>query len=388
MAKKRRRGKGEGTIARRADGRWAARLDAGYRDGKRVRIWLYGKTRAEVAEKLSDALHDHHRGLLPPPARLTVAQYLERWLTDHVTPTRRARTVESYEQMIRCHVVPTLGRVPLQKLTPPQVQHWLNDLRSSGLSPRTCQYARAILRSALSQALRWGVVVRNVATLVTPPSGPAYEVRFLEPDQARTLLATASTHRLSAFVVLALTLGLRRGEILGLRWEAVDLDGATLRVRVALQRVGGTLQLVETKSKRARRSLTMPDMAITALRAHRVQQLEERLAAGQHWQEHGLVFTTRKGTPLEPSSATRWFHRVLEQAALPRIRPHDLRHACASFLLAEGVDVRTIMELLGHSQITLTLNTYSHVLPALTQDAAKKIDGLLSSGMKSPKGKH
>ena len=373
----RKRGRGEGNIYRRRDGRWAARVSAGYRDWKRTRVWLYGQTRAEVAAKLMTALQAHRQGTLPLPARLTVAQYLTRWLEDCGRARLRPRTYASYAQVIRLHINPGLGRIALQRLTPAEVQHWLKERQRFGAGPRTCQYARAILRSALAQAVRWGYITRNVATLVDSPRVPRHEIQPLSPDQARTLLFQAREHRLGALVTVALSLGLRLGEALGLRWEAVDLETATLHVRVALQRVAWSWQLVEPKSERSRRSIALPDVAVSALREHRVRQLEERLAAGSRWQENGFVFTSRTGTPLEPRNVTREFHGLLADAGLPRFRFHDLRHTAATFLLAQGVDPRTIMETLGHSQISLTMNTYGHVLPSLQRDAARKMDRLL-----------
>ena len=251
-------------------------------------------------------------------------------------------------------------------------------MQRAGLSPRTCQYARAILRSALGQALRWGIVSRNVATLVEVPRVKRHEIQPLTPEQARTLLATMRGHRLDALFTVALALGLRQGEALGLQWDAVDLDARVLHVRASLQRVEKRWHLVEPKSARSRRTVALPEVLVSALRSHRVRQLEERLAAGARWRESGFVFATGIGTPFEPSSLTKAFKALLVKAGVPDIRFHDLRHTAATFLLAQGVDARTIMETLGHSQISLTLNTYAHVLPTLQRDAARLMNDLLS----------
>jgi integrase len=373
----RRRGRGEGNIYQRADGRWAARLSAGYERGRRARVWVYGLTRAECASKLATAIRAHQDGILAAPSRLTTGEYLTRWLDDCARPKLRPRTLVSYAQVVRLHITPHLGRVPLQKLTPQQVQAWLNKLQKDGLSSRSCQYARAILRSAFGQALRWGLVSRNVVTLVAAPRVERHEIQPLTPEQARTLLKAAKGHPLEALVTVALALGLRQGEALGLRWDAIDFERGTLNVRVALQRVGGEWLLVEPKSARSRRTIALPNVVVGALQAHRVRQLQDRLVAGRHWQDHGFVFTSSVGTPLEPSNATKRFRKLLVSAGVPSIRFHDLRHTAATFLLAQGVDPRTIMETLGHSQISLTLNTYSHVLPVLQREAARKMDGML-----------
>jgi integrase len=284
-----------------------------------------------------------------------------------------------------------------------------------------------VLRAALNRARKWQLVTQNVAALVDPPRHRPREIQPLTPEQARALLASVTVHRLGALVSVATAVGLRLGEALGLRWQDVDFDAGTLSVRQALERSGGdavarrplvaerrelrkrwaaapkrsaerrelaqqitanranwralrtAIQFVEPKSARSRRTIRMPQVVVTALKAHRKGQLEERMALGSAWTDAGLVFTSPTGTPLDPRNARREFHAMLTAApGVPRIRFHDLRHTAATLLLAQGVDPRTIMETLGHSQISLTLNTYSHVLPALQREAAAKMDAILS----------
>ncbi len=279
--------------------------------------------------------------------------------------------------MTRIYIVPALGRIPLGKLSPQNVEAFLNDQRKAGLSPRTVQYLHATLRRALGRALKWSLVPRNVATLVDAPSTRRKEVEPLTPEEARVLLDAIKGERMEALYSVALAVGLRKGEALGLRWADVDLDAGTIAVRRSLQRAGGRLQFVEPKSTRSRRTVALPNAAITALRTHRARQLQERLFAGPKWQEQGLVFTTTIGTPLEPRNVTRHFHRTLTRTGLPPKRFHDLRHTCASLLLAQGVHPRVVMEILGHSQIGLTMDTYSHVIPALQREAAGQMDAVL-----------
>jgi integrase len=204
-------------------------------------------------------------------------------------------------------------------------------------------------------------------------------MRSLDPDEARTFLATVKGDRLEALYSVALSLGLRQGEALGLLWENVDLDTGILKVRTALQRIEGKQQLVEPKTAKSRRNIIMPEVTITSLRTHRIRQLEERLAAGTRWKEQGLVFTSTIGTPLDQRNSFRLFQEALQRAGLPHIRFHDLRHTCASLLLAQGVHPRVVMETLGHSQISLTMDTYSHVIPALQRDAADRMNALLTA---------
>jgi integrase len=375
----RRRGAGEGNIYQRADGRWEARLHLGYEAGRRRRKSFYGHTRREVQDQLTRALRDVQQGLpVATDERQTVEQYLRRWLAEAVRPSVRPRTYTTYEMYARVHLIPELGSIPLVRLTPQHVQTLLNAKLRSGLAPRSVHHLRAILRRALNQAHRWGMVPRNVATLVDPPRVPRYEVRPMTPEQARVFLDAARGHRHEALYTVALAVGLRQGEALGLRWEDIDLDAGTLAVRHALQRVGGKLQLVEPKTRLSRRTIALPPLVVGALRAHRTRQLEERLWAGSRWREQNYVFTTSIGTPLDGTNVTHHLQAMLSAAGLPKQRFHDLRHACASLLLAQGVHPRVVMETLGHSQISLTMNTYSHVIPSLQRDAADRMEEMLA----------
>jgi integrase len=261
------------------------------------------------------------------------------------------------------------------------VQGFLNAKAAAGLAPRTVGYLRGVLRQALGFAERMDLVGRNVARLARPPRVPRRQVNPLTIDQARTFRAAIAGDRLEALYLVAVGCGLRQGEILGLRWGDVDLEGRTLSVRNALARVDGELRLVEPKSATSRRIIPMPAFVAEALAAHRVRKATEALPRRPLPPDPfaDLVFTTTLGTPLDGISVTRRFQRVLKAAGLPRQRFHDLRHAAASYMLAAGVPARVVMETLGHSEISLTLNTYSHVLPGLGRDAADRMDALLGA---------
>lgn len=375
-----RRGRNEGTIRQRKDGRWEARALVTDGTGVRVRRSLLGRSRSVVVAKLADAQRAEANGLPATTSRVSLTEYLASWL-EASEPRIRPRTYESYELIVRVHLAPALGHIPLVRLTPPQVQAFLNAKTKAGCSPRTVAYIRAVLRQALGQAERWGLVTRNVAKLAEPPRVPRRQVQPLDPAEARTFLDAIRDDRYEALYLAALGVGLRQGELLGLSWRDVDLDGGTLRVRQALQRVKGGLTLVEPKSATSHRTVALPAVVRDSLRRHRVRQLKERLASGGRWRDdpRDLVFLSTIGTPLDGVAVTRRFQALLADAGLPRQRFHDLRHACASLLLAKGVAPRVVMETLGHSQISLTMNTYSHVAPSLAREAADRMDEALAS---------
>lgn len=373
-----RRGRNEGTIRRCADGRWEARAVVTASDGRRVRRSFLGRTRAAVTEKLHEALGLEARGTVQPSSRLTVGMFLEQWL-DVVRPRIRPLTFDCYRGIFRRHLEPGLGQLVLARLSPRQVQLFLDGRSAVGSSPRTVAMIRAVLRQALGQAERWDLVTRNVAKLTQAPRVPRHEIRPLTPAEAGRFIEAISGDRLEALYLTALAVGLRQGELLGLTWSDLDLAGATVTIRHALQRIDGRLVLVEPKSATSHRTLALPAIVVQALHEHAVRQRRARLLAGARWRvdPRDLVFTTTVGTPLDGITVTRKFQALLRGAGLPRQRFHDLRHACASLLLFQGVAPRVVMETLGHSQISLTMNTYSHVVQALARDAADRMDSLL-----------
>lgn len=313
---------------------------------------------------------------LSAPPR-TVGEWLSEWLTDiKATDGTRPATLDRYRSVVEIHLRPALGRVGLRKLTPRDVQRYLTSLAGTR-SPGTVAKVHAVLRSALSDAARFDLVERNVAKLVKVPSGQADERRVPTPEEIRQLLDAAAADRLSDAIVVALSLGVRRGELLGLRWEDVDLPGRTVHVARAVQRSGGELRVVEPKTRRSRRRLPLPLAAVQAFERQGAVQARERLAAGSAWDDQGWVFPSTIGTPLEPRNLERTFTRVRERAGLPWLHLHDLRHACGSYLIAQGVGLRTVMEILGHSTFRLTMDTYGHVLPGQMFEAAEAMDRAL-----------
>jgi integrase len=378
-----RRGKGEGGIYQReSDGKWCATVDLGFVNGKRRRKTVYGESRKEVADKLKVLHRDQAAGQIIVTERQTVAQFLDRWLETAVQPHRRTKTAASYEQLVRLYLKPHLGRHQLEKLSPEHVQTMINALLRNGgegsrpLSARTVQYVRAVLRRALNQALKWGYVSRNVVTLTDTPKVPRHAAIMLSPAQSQHLLTTAAGHRLEALFTVALGLGLREGEVLGLRWIDIDVAQHTLRIAQTVQRVRGRLAIEVPKTDRSARLLPLPVFMERALARHAERQAAERRKVGDDWEDHGLVFPSERGTPLDPRNLLRQFKDLLVAAELPDMRFHDLRHSCATTLIAQGVHPRVVQEILGHSQISTTMNVYGHVLDATRRVAADAMDGI------------
>lgn len=347
-----RRGHGEGAIYQReSDGLWCTSVDLGMINGKRRRKVIYGKTRKEVAEKLKELHRDQAAGMTLNPEQQTVKEFLETWLEQSVKRQNRPRTYDKYKADVHHHIIPAIGKTPLARLAPDHVQAMLNGLAEQGLSPRTISNVRAALRKALNQALRRGYVVRNVAALVDAPRTSDFKITPLDLAQARKLLDAVAGHRLEALYRVALSLGMRRGEVCGLRWKDVDFEQATLSVNGSLQRFGGKLHWTAPKTAASVRTLALPPALLETLRRHKARQEEERTDADD-WEETGYIFVSVRGTPLEPHNVVRHFKSVLRKAGLPEtIRFHDLRHSCATLLIAQGVHLSVIKDILGHTQI-------------------------------------
>jgi integrase len=374
MAK--RRGNNEGSIYRRKDGYWVGQYGVETAEGTKTR-YIYGKTRAAVAEKLTRALADRNGGLTYDARKLTVGEYVERWIEDSVRDTVRQRTYERYEQIVRVHIKPVLGRVKLSALTPAHVRALYREKLDAGLAPRTVRYIHVTLSKALKQAVADGLIPLNAASSVKSPKPKKNEIRPLDREQVRAFFETVSGERLEPLYVLAVTAGLRAGELLGLKWEDLDLEAGMLQVRRSLSEARSGRIFEAPKSGKGR-SIRLTRRAVNALRAHRKRQLEERMKLAGLWQDHGLVFPSQVGTPLSGRNLIRSFKRHLERGGLPQsFRFHDLRHTCATLLLRQGVNPKFVQELLGHSDVSLTLNVYSHVLPDMGDQAAIAMDAAL-----------
>jgi len=388
---KSRRGHGEGTISRRSDGRWEARVTLP--DGTRKA--LYAKTRQEAQAKLRQAQSDIERGLPLADEQQTVATYLTGWLAT-IAPTVRASTLLRYTYDVRRNILPTLGHVKLARLSAQQVQTLYAAKLAAGLSTTSVRHLHACLHKALASAVRLGLVPRNVADMVDAPQMRAPHQETLTPEEARQLLASAHADgdRLEALWALAIHTGMREGELLALRWRDVDLSGmagkpATVQVRASLSisrekvydaQTGLTQNrpvYSEPKTAKGKRRIRLTPQAVEALRAHRTRQKAERLHAGEVWRENDLVFCSQIGTPLYARNVIRSFRRRLAKAGLRQIRFHDLRHTAATLLLLGYVQPQVVSEMLGHATPDITSRIYSHVLPDMQANAADVMAHLL-----------
>lgn len=404
MGQRIRRGRGDGGIYRRADGRWCGQYSLGVGpDGKRQRVTVYGATRKEVVEKLAALRQDALKGLPVKPEKLTVREHLEDWLGQKKRQTKPGTWLR-HESHIQTHLVPALGHLRLRDLDHRHVNALYTQLQEKGLAARTIHDISGILREALDDAVTKGLIARNPAKLVPKPGYPKKEARFLSPEELRWLLLALPGERLEAGFIVALHTGMRPGEWLGLPWDAVDLAKGTATVRQALHEENGKVYLGPPKTKAAFRTITLPPVAVEALRAHRKRQLVERMAAGPAWQDSGLVFTGPTGGLLWRSNVNdRNLARVIKKArqlageayekqgmsrteAQERaeklfvgVTLHTFRHTHAAALIAQGVDILTISRRLGHENVKITLDLYGHLMPGQDEKAARAFETFVAA---------
>ncbi|MFF9406363.1 tyrosine-type recombinase/integrase [Streptomyces anandii] len=366
---------GAGTITKRKDGRYQCAVYVLQPDGTRARKFAYGKSWAECDTKRRELLAKVDQGVPVPTRSAKLAEWLPYWLEHFIKPNRKRTTYSKYAMHVRLYLVPLLGSKSLEALGPRHVRTLVAEV-SRRSSPATAKEAHRVLRTALTAACREELVTRNAASLVEAPKVPRRELTPWTLDETLTFLEHARRDPLYAAFVLAVAMGLRRGEILGLRWSDVDLDHRVLRVSKQVQRVGGELYEDTTKSGRAR-PVPLPLICLGALRWHRMRQTEAARLKGIELSPSSYVFATRTGHPIDPQNVNRSFFRITDAAGLRRIRLHDARHGCATLLTAAGVAPRVVMEILGHSQISITMDVYTHVTSDTQREAISHMDRLL-----------
>ena len=391
MSKK--RGNNEGSVYQMSDGRWAAAITITTAGGKKKRKFSYTSTQQKAIDKLTELRQQKKDGVPFTDERLTVEQWMKAWLRNQRPPATKPKTYIAYEYQTNKHLIPALGKCPLRKLTIQEVRDFMRERLEYGLSQRTVRHLRATLRAALNAAIADGILPeRNVASKAKPPALETNPLITYNPEQARLFLKTAKDHRLAALFTTAVSLGLREGEILGLQWPDINFARRTLTVQRTLQRVKRVrlgddpkpgerkteVLLLHPKTEDSRRTLSLPTVLVRALEEHQKRQGEEQLLAGSAWKGTNFVFTSRIGTPLDQRRVCREFSALTTAASLPRLRFHDLRHSAASLLIAQGVHARAIMELLGHSTITLTMDTYGHLMESVNRNTAEQMDSILT----------
>jgi integrase len=285
--------------------------------------------------------------------------------------------VTSYEATVRLHLVPILGKVKVQKLTAAQVQQWQTKLLDAGVGPRTVQLAHLNLGQALDVAVRMNMVARNVVDVVDQPRYRAREMQCWTAEEAQRFIAVADQSIYGPIWLLAVVTGLRKGELLGLRWQDISFEEKVLQVRQTVGALHGKVEFKGTKRPKSRRTIDLDDAILAVLRAHKLRQNERRLQAGPRWEDHDLAFPSSVGTPVNPDNCDLDFDRLVKLAGVKRIRIHDTRHSYATLTILSGMPINVVSQSMGHSDISTTLRVYAHVMPEQRRELARKMSALL-----------
>ncbi|AWN22469.1 hypothetical protein DKM44_03815 [Deinococcus irradiatisoli] len=381
MGKK--RSNGEGSIYAQPDGSWRGAITVQIDGlGRPKRKYVSGKTQKEVREKIKHLLRLRDENALVDPSRLTVGEYLEQWLKD-TSADFKATTRQKRADVIKLYLVPHIGKKSLQKLTPLDVQNLQTTLlstpRQTGgepLKPATVAGAMTLLNTALKHALQLGLLYRNPADAVKRVRVLKRDFQVWEPSEVQRLIVAVQHSRLYGLVYLALTTGMRRGELCGLQWSDINRGVITVHHNCVL--VGNKATLTTPKSAASPRRIPLPADTLEALRVHRERQEREREAAGEEWQESGLVFATSIGTLYHPRNLLRDWYVLLDHAQVRRIRIHDIRHTYASLAIYQGLDPKALADRLGHSRASLTLDLYAHVFEEQRERTALTLSDLMN----------
>lgn len=371
-SKKPRRGRGEGSIFYREDRKvWIAELPLETGKSK----YFSGKTYAEAQRQLNQAKLEQQQGILASGPKQTVKDFLNYWLEEVHKATLKVSTYALYRRHLDNHLIPQLGHIQLQKLKVDHVQAFLNKAQKEGLQASTIKLIYTILDAALNDAIQWKRLVVNICQGVKLPRQTQREVPLLGQEQARRFIQSAQGNRLDCIITLALTSAMRLGEILALRWEDIDVEKRELQVRHTVDYIKGQGWVeTEPKTKSGRRTIRLTQIAVEALRKHRISQVEIRLKAGPAWEERGLIFPNRNGGYFRRPRLYAIFKKLLQEAGLPDMHFHDLRHNAATILLTMGVSMKAVQEILGHGSIVTTMNIYGHVLPSTHREAMDDMD--------------
>jgi len=358
-------------------------------DGRRRQKSRGGfKTRKEAEHAFAELRDEVRQGVYTEPSKLSLNRYIEEEWLPSIQASVRPTTLRNYRDLFNGYVRPSFGRTQLVNVTPARLNCYYGELLSSGrrggttgLSPKTLRNLHSMLHKALGDAVRWGHLARNPVSLAEPPKPGTPQMKVWSPEQLRAFIEFTRADRLAAAWLLLVTTGMRRGEVLGLGWSDVDFANARIAVVRSLTVVDyHDVRFIQPKTAKGRRSVALDPMTVAALQAHRARHLEERLQWGEAWNGTGLVFTRENGTAIHPERLTSWFEQLVRDAGLPKIRLHDLRHSYATAALAAGIPAKVVIERLGHASVMITLDTYSHILPSMQEDAASTVAKLILEG--------
>jgi len=393
---------GQGSVRQRADGRWEARY---YVDGVRKSIISKKnskKPQEEVTIALNQKLYEINNGLYVESNKISLSSWLETWLKEYKQNNIKPRTLESYKSTIELYLVPTLGKKNLKDIRPEELQSILNKMTKDGLSARTVRYTNQVLHSALNQAMKNGLILRNICDLIMLPKGDKKEMRVLTKDEQSIFFKYLKGNRYEFAFILCISTGLRVGELLGLGWKDVDIVNGTIKITQTLQRIKNedtgktSLQFGTPKTEKGRRTIPLLNSTLMLLKEHKRKQQLEKLRAGSKWIENNLVFTTELGTPVEPKNLTRIINKTVDKIneenekisldmqdpfliePFKRFGIHTLRHTFATRALEAGMLPKVLQEILGHSTITMTLDTYSHVLPDTKRESMQLLNNMFA----------
>jgi len=381
-----RRAKGSGSVRERptGSGRWQIRFKGspGPDGFPTVQTETFKGSRRQADRRLRELVTMVESGNYAEKSQETVSEFLDRWLTTYVASNTAPSTQRGYEAVARRYINPTFGATPIQSLQPHQIQAMYAALLARGLSATTVLHTHRVLREALQHAIKWSLLTRNPADATDPPRPERHEMKMWDVATIRQFLDASSDNSYGAVYHLAVLTGMRRSELLGLQWKDIDMDNANLHVQRSLQRINGRgLVVSQTKTQKSRRAIALGTSTVDVLRGVRKKQLERRLSAGPVWNDQDFVFTQANGRPLHPDKVSNEFHRIVEGSKLPHLTLHGLRHAHATLMLAKGVHPKVVSERLGHSNVSITLDVYSHLLPGLQEAAAQAVDDTLSAGV-------
>ncbi len=373
-----------GHIERRGNKSWRLKFDigtdplTGMRQTRRVTV---KGTKKDAEEELNRLLHEIGEGTFVDPSKLTVTEYLDQWIKDYARPNVAPKTAERWTEICEKHLAVNLGTLPLKNLKPLHIQSYYTEALKTGrrdgnggLAPRTVHHHHRVLFQALKQAVKWRIIPRNPVEDVDPPKVEQKEIRVLTTEEVVTLTDATKKTRQHMPVILGLTTGMRRGEVLAVRWKDISLDNATLNVNQSLEQTKEGLRFKEPKTKRSKRRITLSSLTVESLRRYRIAQMEERIALGLGRNDDGLVFTTLDGRTIKPNVFSKEFDRITKRANLVEVSFHVLRHTHITQLLKDGENVKVVSERAGHSSAATTLDIYGHVIPGMQEAAALKVD--------------